>query len=69
MKTVAKFYEVTKENRLPNVLEYVCKVTTYEEHTRIKNDYFDNRMYCKSLSFCWWLEDSEADCIAKNWNI
>ena len=71
MKTVAKFYEPeTKENyyQEKKIVLTICKETTEQEFWQIKNDYLNTNKYNKSLSYCWYLEDDQADKIAENWN-
>lgn len=69
MKTIAAFYErETEENfsKPKKIIKMVCETTTEQEHYKIRNAYLENKDYNKALSFCWWLEDKEADRIAMN---
>jgi hypothetical protein len=64
MKTIAVFYEAeTPENcnRLALIKKVVCVNSTEAEYYKTRNAYLENPEYSKALSFCWWLEDAEAD--------
>lgn len=64
MKTIAVFYEAeTPENynTLRKVKKVVCVESTEAEYLKTRNAYLENPEYSKALSFCWWLEDSDAD--------
>lgn len=64
MKTIAVFYKAKiQENYLKpsKIAKVVCQRSTEAEYAKIRREYLENPEYSKALSFCWWLEDADAD--------
>ena len=72
MKIVAVFYEPdTKKNyyQVKKVVRRICKTATPIEFASLQNDYHSTTKYNKSLSYCWYLSNKDANDIAKIWKI
>lgn len=58
MKIVAKFYKNKPFHEGIELLhELNCKCTG-EQFERIRAIYFSSKIYCKAISYCWFLPDN-----------
>lgn len=69
MKTIAVFYDAKKKNPLTGeaiIKEIICKTTSEVEYLKINKRYLEDDTISKAFSFCWWLDDEQADIIHRN---